>query len=127
MDGFEDITLRWEGQTYTVPADRAFELVRILETTIMGGGNVPAVMLLLNRQAPYSTIASAYAQALQFAGCKVPAGKVYMAMMQGFADEVAGTGEEGETAEFVAQTCLGLLGIIAPPLAVQALEPSAKQ
>lgn len=122
MRGFDDVVLRWEGSEYTVPAHRVFDLVRIVEDVIIGDGTTPAAVLLAQQRVPYSRLADAYARAIQYAGAKVSPTDVYLRMMEGFAAEVAGEMVEGETAEFVAQACLGLLGIIAPPLALQAVE-----
>ena len=119
MQGFEDVTLRWKGEAYTVPANRVFELVRRLEITIMDGGNVPAFSLLLSNRVPQSTLAVAYAEALRFAGADVKGQDVYLNIMDDFASDA------GEAAVKVQSAVVGLLQIISPPLAAELSAPES--
>lgn len=118
MRGFEDVTLTWQGRDYTVPANRVFELVRRVETTIMDGKKTAAFVLLLNNAVPQSVLAMSYAEALRFAGAEVTAEEVYLTIMHGFANDAA------QAAIDVQQAVIGLLCIISPPMAHEILKPS---
>lgn len=121
MRGFEDVTLTWQGQDFTVPANRVFELVRRVEMTIMDGKHTAAFVLLLNNAVPQSVLAMAYAEALRFAGADVTAEEVYLTIMNGFASNAA------QAAIDVQQSIVGLLCIIAPPMAHEILNPSGDE
>jgi hypothetical protein len=112
-DGFSDVTLEWREQKYTVPADRVFELVRILENTLMNNGSVPAFVLLLQNKVSQSTLSLAYSQALRFAGAEISASDVYLDIMHGFANDA------GAAAIKVQNAVVGLLCIISPPMAAE--------
>lgn len=112
-DGFSDVTLEWQEQKYTVPAERVFELVRILENTLMNGGSTPAFVLLLQNKVSQSTLALAYSQALRFAGAEITASDVYLDIMRGFASDA------GAAAIKVQNAIVGLLCIISPPMAAE--------
>jgi hypothetical protein len=112
-DGFSDVTLEWRDQKHTVPAERVFELVRIIEATLMNGGSVPAFVLLLQNKVSQSTLALAYSQALRFAGADITASEVYLDIMQGFATDA------GAAAIKVQNAVVGLLCIISPPMAAE--------
>lgn len=117
MRGFEDVTLSWQGRDFVVPANRVFELVRRVETTIMDGKPTAAFVLLLNNAVPQSVLAMAYSEALRFAGADVTAEEVYLTVMNGFATNAA------DAAISVQQAIIGLLCIIAPPMAYEILSP----
>lgn len=122
MKGFEDVRLSWKGEEYTVTADRIFELIRRLEDIIMGAGATPAFVLLLQNRVTQSTLATAYAEALRFAGASVSPQEVYLSIMQDFASNSA------EAARKVQDAIVGLLCIISPPLAAEIIgEPPEKK
>jgi len=122
VTGFEDVNLEWDGETFTVPAERVFELVRRVETILMDGGNSPAFVLLLNNRVAQSTLALAYAEALRFAGANVTGSTVYLSIMNDFASDAA------TAAEKVQNAIVGLLMVISPPMAAEIIgEPSEKK
>lgn len=122
MNGFEDVNLAWGDEVYTVPSEKVFELVRKVETTLMDGGTVPAFALLLNNRVPQSVLASAYAEALAFAGATVSGAEVYLSIMNDFAKDAAGGAAKVQSA------IVGLLMIISPPMAAEIVgsEPEKK-
>lgn len=113
QDGFEDVRLSWQGETWTVPAERVFELVRRIETILMDGGGVPAFVLLLQKRVPFGTLAQAYTEALRFAGAEVTGSQVYLSIMDDFASN------QSAAAEKVQNAIVGLMMIISPPMAAE--------
>lgn len=111
MQGFEEVTLTWKGEEYTVPADQQLMLVAKLEDALSGDTGEQAIGMLLRREGPpYARLAMAFGAALRFAGCHVADDAVYLNMMDGLskndADAVAST--QG--------AIMALLSIVSPPM-----------
>jgi len=82
MAVFEPATVEWDGAEYTVPASRVLGLIAAVEDHVTlkelsdwsQSGNAKTARL-----------AKAYAAALRYAGCDVPADEVYDAIFDGAA------------------------------------------
>ena len=104
MSLFSEVNLEWGGKTYTVAPDRVMRLIDIIEDTI--------TMLELNEHAqagthPMAKIATAYADALSYAGAKVTAEDTYKAWFSA-----------GDNKGVMASAIGGLLAMMIPPSAV---------
>jgi hypothetical protein len=101
MGVFQDVTLTWGGDDFTVPANQVMRLIAQVEDIISlqelsqsGGGKL-------------SKISEAYMVALNHAGCKVMHEDVYAAMF----------GEDG--ADSIGAAVNGLLMMMLPPATYQ--------
>ncbi len=121
MTGFDDVHLTWGAGTYTIPANRVFELVRRIEVILMAGGSTPAFVMLLTNRAPYADIAEAFAEAVSYARALVPADQdagravtreeVFLKINTDMAENPA------QGASDIHAAVIDLLQIIAPPMA----------
>lgn len=112
MQGFEEVTLSWQGNPYVVPANNQMMLVAKVEAAIYNATGKPAVMFLTTdgAAANYAAISMAYAAALQHAGASVTEDQVYLSLQNSFA--------EGDSKAAIAMqgAVMGLLAIISPPV-----------
>ena len=111
MHGFDDVTLGWKGEEYTVPANQMLMLVCKIEDALAGDTGEQALTVLMRRQGPpHARLAQAYGAALRFAGAKVSDDDVYLSMQselsQGSAEGVAS----------IQAAVINLIAIISPPL-----------
>jgi len=65
MDHFEEVALEFDGQTYTVPEDRIWGLLKALEKVTTFHGLVTQVA---GGEYPFMTVYEAYAVGLRYAG-----------------------------------------------------------
>lgn len=93
----QPVTLTWAGKEYIVAADKVMRLIAVVEDQISLGE------LLRDKGAPLAKLASAYAAALTYAGCKVAADDVYSDMFA------------GDAASKIAEHVGTLLGAMIPP------------
>lgn len=108
MRGFDDVTLSWNGEEKTVPADDVFEMVFRIEQALHDGGQVPVFMRLMQRDYTTSQLAKGYAAALAYAGHRVRPQDVYLSIESGMADNDVSRIETIHTAT------VSLLSIVAP-------------
>lgn len=122
MQGFDDVTLTWRGQDYTVPANRQMALIAKIEDALSGDTGQQALTILFRREGPpYSRLASAFGAALRHAGARVTDDEVYLSIQ---ADLVSKSKAEKTAA---IQNCiLALLSIISPPAVAQISGKSAE-
>lgn len=86
---FEDITLTWKGQDYTLGGD-----VSIMKTLAQVEDVITYSRLYqatINNDLPLIKITEAYCIVLRNAGCKVTHAEVYQSVMRGAADDILGT------------------------------------
>ena len=122
MHGFEDVTLTWRGQDYTVPANRQMALIAKIEDALSGDTGQQALTVLFRREGPpYSRLAAAFGAALRHAGARVSDDEVYLSIQT---DLVSKSNAEKTAA---IQGCiLALLSIISPPAVAQISDKSAE-
>lgn len=118
MKGFEPVTLSWQEESYTVPADRVFELVGTIEEILMKGDTVPAVLLLLGGGLPYTRLSRAFGAALRFAGAKVSDEEIYLSVNEQLAKG------DMDGAVLLQQANMALLEVISPPFALDVAHES---
>lgn len=111
MKGFEPVTLAWQGDRFTVPAEKQLRLIAEIEDALTVGSNLPAINVLLSGTPKHSRLAGAYGAALRYAGAVVTDEEIYISIMEGFAKGGA------EAAIQVQDAVIGLLSIISPPAA----------
>ena len=121
MQGFEDVTLSWQGAEYTVPANRQLMLIAKLEDALAPDGG-QAIEALFREGGPKHTIlAQAFGAALRYAGATVTDDEIYLSIHQDIA-----TRSEQAVSLAIQTMILALLAIISPPTA-RALADAAKE
>jgi hypothetical protein len=111
MQGFEDVTIGWGGESYVVPADGQLMLIAKIEAAFRTATGKPAIQALLQAGGPeYAALAMAFGAALRHAGASVTDDELYLSIQEGFAK-----GENG-AAVAVQETIMALLSIISPPM-----------
>lgn len=113
MQGFSDVTLGWQGDSFTVPANRQLMLIAKIEDALAGDGGEQAIAVLFRKNgAPHSRLAAAYGAALRYAGADVTDEAVYLSIQSDIA-----TQSSKAVAASVQRMLMGLLAIISPPTA----------
>lgn len=111
MQGFEDVTVSWAGEDYTIPANKQLLLVAKIEDALAGGSGQQAISVLLRPEGPpYARIAMAFGAALRFGGAVVSDDEIYLSMM----DDIARDKAEGVIG--VQTAIMALLTIVSPPM-----------
>ena len=100
MAVFEDVTLTWKGDEYTVPSNRVMGLIATIED------HISIAQLYRDGGPPLSKLASAYASALKYAGCRVSNEDVYASCFQ-----------DGQ--RIIPELVAGLLSMMIPPSVLQ--------
>lgn len=109
MRGFEDVTLGWLGEEYTVPADQQLMLIAKLEDALSDEGGHSAIAALMQPGGPSTArLARAYGAALRYAGAKVTDNEIYLRIE----DSITTTG--GDLHVAVNGYIMGLLAIMSP-------------
>lgn len=109
MKGFDPITLQWDGQDYTVPADRQLELIARVEEALRRGSDQSALGELMRPGGcSLSRLARAFGAALRYAGASVGDDEVYLSIEGGLASGSA------EYLARVSDHVMMILAIIAP-------------
>lgn len=116
MKGFEDVTLSWKGEDFVVQANRQMMLIAEIEDVLVKPGQ-QAVTVLLNGPA-HSRLARAYGAALRYAGASVTDDEIYLSITADLAEGKA------DAVVKIQAAVLGLLAIIAPPIARKLTETS---
>lgn len=100
MSVFEDVKLNWDGQEYTIPANRVMRLIQAVEDVV----TLPELQDCILRMR-VARVSEAYAVMLRFAGASVTAEEVY-----------AGIFESGENmTETLTEAGALLYRLICPP------------
>lgn len=116
MQGFEDVTLGWKDETYTIPANRQMGLVARIEDALSGDTGRHAINILVQREGPpYSRLAAAFGAALRYAGAKVTDEEIYLSIMEDFAKS------QRDVSAKLQSVIVALLMVIAPPVAKAAM------
>lgn len=111
MQGFEDVTLGWNGETFTVPANRQMALVARVEDALSGESGKQAITVLMQKEGPpYSRLAAAFGAALRYAGATVTDEEIYLSIMEDF------TKSRADVAAKLQTVIVALLMVIAPPV-----------
>jgi hypothetical protein len=114
VKGFDDATLGWRGEEYTVPADQQLMLIARVEDALEMGGNERALHVLLRPGGPSHTrLARAFGAALRYAGAQVTDDEVYLSIQSDLADGRTDAAGAAQAA------ILSLLAIISPPVAMK--------
>lgn len=122
MIGFEPVTLSWKGAEYTVPADGQLLLIAKIEDALTGGRGGQAITVLMASGGPsYVRLSQAYGAALRHAGADVTDEEIYLSIMSDMAEAKA------DVAAKVQGAIMGLLAIIAPPVALAISQGSDKK
>ena len=111
MDGFEPVTLSWQGREFIVPADRQLALIARLEDALQGDGDKSAIEMLFRKGGPpHSALARAFGAALRYAGAQVTDDQVYLSI---HTDIASGSAQMAyaKTASMI----VTLLAVISPP------------
>jgi len=112
MTGFDDVTLEWGGEKYTVSADRQMGLIMRIEDALSGDSGQQAISVLLAPEGPsYGRLSSAFGAALRYAGADVSDLAIYNSIMEDMAVQ------RGDVVVKVQRAVLALLAIIAAPIA----------
>lgn len=120
MQGFEDVTFDWAGESYTVPADRQMMLVAKIEAELVGDTGKQAIEVLLQPSGPpHARLALAFEAALRYAGAAISHGEVYLSIMQDLANN------DSASLQKMQMATLTLLSVVSPPIG-HALREDAK-
>lgn len=115
--GFQDVTLGWRDASYVLPAERQMMAIAKIEAALCPDGRgQPVQKLLTGNGLTYHQLASAYGAALRSAGARVTDEDIYLSIMTDLANSAT------EVQEKVQVACLGLLEIVAPPVALKLRE-----
>lgn len=121
MKGFEDVTVSWAGEDYTIPANKQMGLIVRIEEALTGGTGSQAIAVLLSPGGPsHARLANAFGAALRYAGADVSDEEIYLSIMSDMVDNKA------NVAIKVQGAVLALLSIIAPPIAAKITDMNAK-
>lgn len=111
MQGFEDVTISWDGEDYVIPANRQLMLIAKMEDALAGGTGQQAISVLLRPEGPpYARVAMAFGAALRFGGAVVTDDEIYLKMMDDLAHDKA------EAVIAVQGAIMALLSIVSPPM-----------
>ncbi len=111
MDGFSEVTMTWNGEQYTVPADDQLMLVARIESAIRRATGMQALPALLQAGGPdYAALSMAFGAALRHAGADVSDSEIYLSIQADMADQQA------DVAIKVQSSVMALVSIISPPV-----------
>ena len=122
MHGFDDVTLGWKGDEFTVPANRMLMLVCKIEDALAGDSGQQALTVLMRPQGPpHARLAQAYGAALRFAGADVSDDDVYLSLQS----ELSAGSADGVAA--IQSAVVNLIAIVSPPLGSVLLSAGEKK
>ena len=101
MSIFNDVELTYNGDAYTVKADKVMKLIAVIED------HISLAEISRDQGPPFSKLAMAYGAALRYAGCKVGDDAIYKALFS----------EEG--GKMAGEAVTGLLMMMLPPSTYQ--------
>jgi len=109
---FEDVTLAWKNETFTVPADKQMVLIAKIEDALQGGSGRQPLGILMQREGPtYAQLARAYGAALRHAGARVSNEDVYTSIQEDLAAL-----EPMEITAKIQNAVIALISIMSPPM-----------
>lgn len=111
MKGFEDVTIGWRGDTFTVPADRQLMLIAEIEDALTVGSKTAMEVLLSPSGPGHAKLSMAYGAALRFAGADVSNDEIYLSIMNDLANR------DVDAVVKVQSAVMALISIISPPIA----------
>ena len=115
MQGFEPVTISWQGKSYTVPAERQLMLIARIEDALSGETGEQATTILFRKEGPpHSRLAAAFGAALRFAGGDASDDAIYLSIHE----DIAAAAPD-RVAEKINLMVLMLLSIISPPIAAK--------
>ena len=113
MHGFEDVTLHWHGQAYTIPANRQMMLIAKIEDALSGDTGQQATSILFRKEGPpHSRLAAAFGAALRYAGCSVTDEDVYLSIQADLVNK-----SKAQKTATMQGAIMAILSLISPPLA----------
>jgi len=113
MQGFEPVTLTWQGTENTVPAERQMLLIAKIEDALIGDSGKQAISVLFAKEGPpHSRLAMAFGAALRHAGAAVSDDAVYLSIQDDIANK-----SKAQKAVAIQSAIIALLSIISPPAA----------
>lgn len=122
MQGFEDVTISWKGEDYTIPADRQLMLVAKIEDALSQDSGKQAISFLMRAEGPpYSRLAMAFGAALRYAGADVSDDEVYLSIQDDFAKS------KNEVTMKVQGAVMALLMIVSPPMGMAIAKVTEKK
>lgn len=108
---FESRTLSWRGKDYSIPANKIFRAIAVVEEHVSRQQLIDAI---IHENTPYTKIASAWAAALRYAGCaSVTPDQTYEALSEKIESE-------GVLDQPLVKATLDLLGLMLLPKQMQA-------
>jgi len=111
MHGFDDVSLSWQGQSFTVPANKQMMLIAKIEDALGGDGGQQAMTVLFRREGPpMSRLAMAFGAALRHAGAKVSDDEVYLSIQSDLVNK-----SKKDQAATIQGCIMAILSIISPP------------
>lgn len=111
MNGFEDVTVGWQGKEYVIPANKQMGLIARVEDALSGDSGIQAINVLMQKQGPsYSRLAAAFGAVLRYAGAQVTDEEIYLSIMDDFSKSRADVAIKLQT------VIISLLMIISPPV-----------
>lgn len=107
---FEPLHIGWKGATYTVAPERCMDLLVGLEGILAPPGSGINILHVLQKPEAYplTSLASAYAFALRYAGAEVSVAEVYLSI----SDAVRISGDDGY--EQIMALAAGLMSMFFP-------------
>ena len=108
MSVFQDVTLDYDGNAYTVKSNKVMMLIAEVEDVITLGE------MTSGSKVPLAKVAMGYAAALNFAGAKVGTDEVYQSLFQ--------HGSDGAVSAVA-----GLMALMIPPGAIEKKPKAAKK
>lgn len=125
MKGFDDVTLTWQGQSYTVPAGEQLPLIARVEAALAPNGGQAITVLFRTGGPPHAVLAQAFGAALRYAGASVTDDEIYLNIHEDIADK-----SRQQVAAKIQSMVWALMAVISPPvarkLAGAAKEPDPK-
>ena len=109
---FEDVTLSWKDESFTVPAEGQMVLIAKIEAALQGDSWRQPLGILMRLDGPsYGELARAYGAALRHAGAAVSDSEVYLSIQE----DLASLSPDDVTAK-IQSSVVALITIMSPPL-----------
>ena len=108
MSIFQDVTLKYNDSDYIVKKENVLMLIAQIESKI-------TIQDLAVESPSMAKVSMGYAEALNFAGCKVTAEEIYASLF-----------EDTNAAKIAAEAVTGLLALMLPPEKLQRFQPKKK-
>ena len=112
MSVFEDVTLHWDGEEYTIPANRVMRLIQAVEDVV----TLPELQDCIVRMKA-GRVAAAYGVMLRFAGVQVTDEEVYAGIFE----------SQEQMQEILTEAGAILYRLICPPQSLNAKKKTTKK